>query len=124
MKMHEPQKRPFFFPFNGNQMASVSLRLGSPSARGAFFQMMPTYLTDPSLFADDDEVLSELAGMTMAEFRRVKSRLLRFYRVIDGKWRCPVLDEMREKAYDVMSKRSVAGKKGAAARWPKEEGGQ
>lgn len=65
---------------------------------------------------DDDEDLAAITKLGPILWRKQRPRLLRFFSIVDGRWRQKRLDEERERANHISSIRSEAGAKGGRPR--------
>lgn len=103
----------------GDYLADTS-RL-STEQHGAYLLILMDYWRNgPPL--DDDEELASITKLPMTQWRKHAAKLRSFFAAVDGRLVQKRADEERGKAGLVSSKRSQAGKAGAASRWGKKDG--
>jgi len=103
----------------GDYLADTS-RL-STEQHGAYLLILMDYWRNgPPL--DDDKELASITKLPLAQWRKHAAKLRGFFSAIDGRLVQKRADEERGKAGLVSSKRSQAGKAGAAAKWGKRDG--
>ena len=71
---------------------------------------------------DDDEELASITKLPLPQWRKHAAKLRGFFTQVDGRLVQKRADEERQKAGNVSSKRSQAGKAGAAKKWGKPDG--
>lgn len=104
----------------GDYLADTS-RL-STEQHGAYLLILMDYWRNgPPL--DDDEELASITKLAPAQWRKHAAKVRSFFEVVDGRLVQKRADEERAKAGVVSSKRSQAGKAGAARRWASKDGG-
>lgn len=103
----------------GDYLADTS-RL-STEQHGAYLLLLMDYWRNgPPL--DDDGELASITKLPPAQWRKHAAKLRGFFEPVDGRLVQKRADEERGKAGLVSSRRSQAGKAGAAARWSKSGG--
>ena len=103
----------------GDYLADTS-RL-STEQHGAYLLMLMDYWrSGPPL--DDDEELASITKLPLPQWRKHASKLRSFFNVVDGRLVQNRADAERQKAGVISSKRSEAGKAGAAKKWGKQPG--
>jgi uncharacterized protein YdaU (DUF1376 family) len=84
---------------------------------GAYLLLIADYWTNGEALPDDDDQLAAIARLPLARWRQVRRVLEHFFEVSDGCWRHKRVESELERATDIVSERSAAGKAGAKARW-------
>lgn len=103
----------------GDYLADTS-RL-STEQHGAYLLILMDYWRNgPPL--DDDEELASITKLPLSQWRKHAAKLRGFFASVDGRLVQKRADEERKKAGNVSSKRSQAGKAGAAKKWSKKDG--
>lgn len=103
----------------GDYLADTS-RL-STEQHGAYLLILMDYWRNgPPI--DDDKELASITKLPLAQWRKHAAKLRGFFSVEAGRLVQKRADEERGKAGLVSSKRSQAGKAGAASRWGKRDG--
>lgn len=103
----------------GDYLADTS-RL-STEQHGAYLLLLMDYWRNgPPL--DDDEELASITKLPLPQWRKHAAKLRSFFEAVNGRLVQKRADEERGKAGLVSSKRSQAGKAGAASRWGKADG--
>jgi len=101
----------------GDYLADTS-RL-STEQHGAYLLMLMDYWRNgPPL--DDDEELASITKLPVAVWRKHSAKLRTFFEAVDGRLFQKRADAERQKAGVISSKRSEAGKAGAAKKWGKQ----
>jgi uncharacterized protein YdaU (DUF1376 family) len=72
---------------------------------------------------DDDRVLSQITGLTLARWKSHRPVIQGFFKIVDGVWRQKRADKEMTKAAGLQETLSKRGKKGAEARWNKDDTG-
>ena len=91
---------------------------------GAYLLLIADYWTNGEALPDDDDQLAAITRLPLARWRQVRRVLEHFFEVSDGCWRHKRVERELERATDIVSERSAAGKAGAKARWgPKQTAG-
>lgn len=105
----------------GDYLADTS-RL-STEQHGAYLLLLMDYWRNgPPM--DDDEELASITKLSAQQWKKHAAKIRGFFSSVDGRLIQKRCDEERQKAGLVSSKRSVAGKQGAAKRWGKQDGDQ
>lgn len=100
----------------GDYLADTS-RL-STEQHGAYLLLLMDYWRNgPPL--DDDEELASITKLALPQWRKHAAKIRALFRVEDGRLVQKRAEEERQRAGLVSSKRSEAGKQGAAKRWGK-----
>ncbi len=102
----------------GDYLADTS-RL-STEQHGAYLLLLMDYWRNgPPL--DDDEELASITKLALPQWRKHAVKLRGFFCSVDGRLVQKRADQERQKAGNVSSKRSKAGKAGAAKKWGKSD---
>lgn len=105
----------------GDYLADTS-RL-STEQHGAYLLLLMDYWRNgPPM--DDDEELASITKLSAQQWKKHAPKIRGMFVSVDGRLVQKRCDEERQKAGLVSSKRSVAGKQGAAKRWGKQDGEQ
>ena len=103
----------------GDYLADTS-RL-STEQHGAYLLLLMDYWRNgPPL--DDDEELASITKLSPQQWKKHAAKIRGMFASVDGRLIQKRCDEERQKAGLVSSKRSEAGKQGAAKRWGKSDG--
>lgn len=103
----------------GDYLADTS-RL-STEQHGAYLLILMDYWRNgPPL--DDDEELASITKLSLPQWRKHSTKLRAMFQAQDGRLTQKRADAERQKAGLISSKRSEAGKAGAAAKWGKQDG--
>jgi len=70
----------------------------------------------------DDETLATITKLPVSQWRKHAPKILRLFRIQDGKLWHKRIEAERQRAGEVSDKRSEAGKRGAAKKWGKSNG--
>lgn len=84
---------------------------------GGYMLLIFAYWRSGAPLLDDDGTLSAIARATLAEWKKLRPVLVRFFAVSDGSWRHKRIDKELERAAKRTAERSKAGTNGAAKRW-------
>lgn len=103
----------------GDYLADTS-RL-TTEQHGAYFLLLMDYWRNGPPLAEEDE-LATITKLSVAQWRKHAPKILPLFREDGGRLHQKRADEERQKAGLVSSKRSEAGKQGAAKRWGKSDG--
>jgi uncharacterized protein YdaU (DUF1376 family) len=68
---------------------------------------------------DDDDALAAITRTSPAKWVRMRPMLEPFFKVADGRWLQPRVEEERTKTFAITELRRMAGKEGASKRWGK-----
>jgi uncharacterized protein YdaU (DUF1376 family) len=119
-KKHDSKKNDTWMPlYIGDYLADTS-RL-STEQHGAYLLILMDYWRNgPPL--DDDEELANISKLPMPQWRKYAAKIRAMFTSADGRLYQKRADAERQKAGLVSSKRSEAGKQGAAKRWGKGDG--
>lgn len=90
----------------------------STEAHGAYFLLMMDYWRQGPP-PDDDEVLATITKLPLARWRKHRQLIEPLFQIRQGRWHHKRIDAEREAAAGITSKRSEAGRKGAASKWQK-----
>lgn len=103
----------------GDYLADTS-RL-STEQHGAYLLILMDYWRNgPPL--DDDEELASISKLSLQQWRKHAAKLRSMFEPRDGRLTQKRADQERQRAGLISSKRSEAGKAGAAAKWGKTDG--
>lgn len=97
-----------------------TLRLNTEQ-HGAYILLIMDYWRSGGPDADDD-TLATITKLPLAQWRKHAPKILPLFQVRDGKLWHKRIEAEREKASGISSKRSEAGKNGAAKKWGKRDG--
>ncbi|MFC7518714.1 conserved phage C-terminal domain-containing protein [Herbaspirillum sp. GCM10030257] len=101
----------------GDYLADTS-RL-STEQHGAYFLLIMDYWRNGAP-PDDDVILAQITKATGAGWRKLRSAMLMFFEVVDGKWMHSRIEEELAKAKERAEKAQAKARKAADARWSTE----
>lgn len=91
-------------------------------AHGAYLLLIFDYWVSGKPLPDDDQLLAAITRLSPARWKAIRKIVAPFFQVHDGEWHHKRIDEELVAATELVGKRSIAGKEGAAARWGKRRG--
>lgn len=103
-----------FMPFFVGDYLRDTLGL-TRSEHGGYMLLLMAYWADGKPLADDDRHLAAIARATVAEWRKLRPVLSRFFDVRDGRWHHKRVDHELKKASEAYERRSRAGARGNAS---------
>lgn len=118
--MSKPKKNDTWMPlYIGDYLADTS-RLTTEQHGAYLLILMDYWRNGPPL--DDEEELATITKLSVAQWRKHAAKIKPLFTSIDGRLHQKRAEEERQKAGMVSSKRSEAGKAGAAKKWGKTDG--
>jgi uncharacterized protein YdaU (DUF1376 family) len=84
---------------------------------GAYLLLLMAYWLRGGPLPDNDSQLSQIARASPREWRRLRAVLSPFFTISDGRWAQKRAETELAKARGLMEARSIAGQKGARAKW-------
>ena len=87
-----------------------------PEELGAYVRLRDQYFANNGALPDDDIVLARIARISDDKWPSVRAMLLTLFKIEDGVWIHPRLDETLSVSQESYEKHSANGKKGALAR--------
>lgn len=120
--MSKPKKNDTWMPlYIGDYLADTS-RLTTEQHGAYLLILMDYWRNGPPL--DEEEELATITKLSVAQWRKHSPKIKPLFTSIDGRLHQKRAEEERQKAGMVSSKRSEAGKAGAAKKWGKTGGKQ
>lgn len=104
-----------WMPFYVGDYLADTLHLNTLQ-HGAYLLLILAYWRSGEPLNDDDEELATITRSTVAEWKKLRRSMVRFFHVDDGKWAHKRIDAELAKASSITEKRANAGRASAAAK--------
>lgn len=111
-------KRDAWFPFYVGDYLRDTPHL-TAEQHGAYLLLILAYWPKGPL-PDDDGMLSSIAKVSLAVWKRMRPIIAAFFQVHDGQWHHKRIDKERGRAFGITELRSIAGREGAERRWQRD----
>lgn len=113
--MNKPEWMPFYV---SRFLSSANVMMMSHEGVGAYALLLCVawHSGPPGTLPDDDKALAILCRMRPAQWKRVKTEVMRPFKLVGDRWHQEVMEKIASKSYGMLAQRREAGRASAVQR--------